>query len=62
MLILMQHYQVSNDLSSPVNFLKRMAQLFFEPLVLMRHSIKKNIEKKKGFQFLEFKTLFTEAK
>ena len=61
MLILMQYYQVSNDLCSPVNFLKRMAQLFFDPLVFMRHSIKKNIERK-GFQFLEYKTLSTEAK
>lgn len=47
MLILMQYYEIPNDLSSPVNFLKRMAQLFFEPLVFMRHFIKKNMERKR---------------
>ena len=45
MLILMQYYEVPNDLSSLVNFLNRMAQ-FFEPLVFMRHFNKKTIKRK----------------
>lgn len=50
MLILMQYYEVPNDLSSLVNFLNRMAQ-FFEPLVFMRHFNKKTIKRKKAFNF-----------
>lgn len=47
MLIFMQYYEVSNDLSLLVNFLNRMAQLFFEPLACMRNFIRKNTEIKK---------------
>lgn len=46
-MLLMQYYEIPNDLSSLVIFLKRMAQLFFEPLVFMRHFIKKNMERKR---------------
>lgn len=46
-MLLMQYYEIPNDLSSLVIFLKRMAHLFFEPLVFMRHFIKKNMERKR---------------